>query len=298
MISAIAPSLPPPVQLWSNFCNKACCWEVANKVARRNCWPCTTAWKNSLVSILTENVERNAQIKQFYDQPDTSSLGLIVNNQLNVTGGENEAVGGRYGVVASSSLGNWSQAMNLQLSRIGGTATTLYHAIHELYTQRELEGNFVRLGYFTPGSNGLTRQIRSFGANPDTAMGLMYGSSDSLVINNPKPSVYPVYVTASRQASVEIYRAGLLINTQPVAAGLQTLDTRPLPGGIYEVEVRLIEDGLTTSTTQELIYKPNNWRNLDERWRYNTFVGRESKLLSNWDEQSSGFLTYGAGLNY
>lgn len=178
------------------------------------------------MSILTENVERNAQIKQFYDQPDTSSLGLIVNNQLNVTGGENEAVGGRYGVVASSSLGNWSQAMNLQLSRIGGTATTLYHAIHELYTQRELEGNFVRLGYFTPGSNGLTRQIRSFGANPDTAMGLMYGSSDSLVINNPKPSVYPVYVTASRQASVEIYRAGLLINTQPVAAGLQTLDSR------------------------------------------------------------------------
>ena len=254
--------------------------------------------ENSLVSILTENVERNAQIRQFYDQPDTGSLGLIVNNQLNVTGGENEAVGGRYGLVASSSLGNWTQAMNLQLSRIGGTDTTLYHAMHELYTQRELEGNFVRLGYFTPGSNGLTRQIRSFGANPDTAMGLMYGSSDSLVINNPKPSVYPVYVTASRQASVEIYRAGLLINTQPVAAGLQTLDTRPLPGGIYEVEVRLIEDGLTTSTTQELIYKPNNWRNLDERWRYNTFVGRESKLLSNWDEQSSGFLTYGAGLNY
>ncbi|WP_426128361.1 CS1-pili formation C-terminal domain-containing protein [Pseudomonas sp. DWP1b1] len=254
--------------------------------------------ENSLVSILTENVERNAQIKQFYDQPDTGSLGLIVNNQLNVTGGENEAVGGRYGLVASSSIGNWTQAMNLQLSRIGGNDTTLYHAMHELYTQRELEGNFVRLGYFTPGSNGLTRQIRSFGANPDTAMGLMYGSSDSLVINNPKPSVYPVYVTASRQASVEIYRAGLLINTQPVAAGLQTLDTRPLPGGIYEVEVRLIEDGLTTSTTQELIYKPNNWRNLDERWRYNTFVGRESKLLSNWDEQSSGFLTYGAGLNY
>ena len=254
--------------------------------------------ENSLVSILTENVERSAQIKQFYDQPETGSLGLIVNNQLNITGGENEAVGGRYGVVASSSLGNWTQAMNLQLSRIGGTDTTLYHAMHELYTQRELEGNFVRLGYFTPGSNGLTRQIRSFGANPDTAMGLMYGSSDSLVINNPKPSVYPVYVTASRQASVEIYRAGLLINTQPVAAGLQTLDTRPLPGGIYEVEVRLIEDGLTTSTTQELIYKPNNWRNLDERWRYNTFVGRESKLLSNWDEQSSGFLTYGAGLNY
>ena len=254
--------------------------------------------ENSLVSILTENVERTVQLKQFYDQPEDGSLGLIVNNQLNITGGQNEEVGGRFGLAASSSVGNWTQAMNVQLSRIGGTDTTLYHAMHELYTQRELEGNFVRLGYFTPDSNGLTRQIRSFGANPDTAMGVMYGSSDSLLINNPKPSVYPVYVTASRQASVEIYRAGLLINTQSVAAGLQTLDTRPLPGGIYEVEVRLIEDGLTTSTTQELIYKPNNWRNADERWRYNTFVGRETKLLSNWDEQASGFMTYGAGLNY
>ncbi|MCR4538720.1 CS1-pili formation C-terminal domain-containing protein [Pseudomonas sp. 18.1.10] len=254
--------------------------------------------ENSLVSILTENVERTAQLKQYYDQPSSGSLGLIVNNQLNITGGEDEEVGGRFGLEASSSIGNWTQAMNLQLSRLGGTDTTLYHAMHELYTQRELEGDFVRLGYFTPGSNGLTRQIRSFGANPDTAVGLMYGSSDSLLVNNPKPSVYPVYVTASRQAAVEIYRDGLLINTQPVAAGLQTLDTRPLPGGIYEVEVRLIEDGLTTSTTQELIYKPNNWRNADERWRYNTFVGRESRLLSNWDEQPSGFITYGAGLNY
>ena len=222
--------------------------------------------ENSLVSILTENIERNADIKQFYEQPESGSHGLIINNQLNLNGGENEEVGGRYGLEASSSLGNWTQAFNLQVSRFGGTDTTLYHAVHELYTQRELEGNFVRLGYFTPGSDGLTRQIRSFGASPDTAVGMMYGSSDSLLINNPKPSVYPIYVTASRQAAVEIYRNGLLINTQPVAAGLQTLDTRTLPGGIYEVEVRLIEDGVTTSTSQELVYKPNNWRNPDERW--------------------------------
>lgn len=254
--------------------------------------------ENSLVSILTENIERNTDIKRYYDLPEAGSHGLIINNQLNLTGGEREELGGRYGLEASASLGNWTQALNLQLSRFGGTDTTLYHAVHELYTQRELEGNFLRLGYFTPGSDGLTRQIRSFGASPDTAVGVMYGSSDSLLINNPKPSVYPIYVTASRQAVVEIYRNGLLINAQPVAAGLQTLDTRPLPGGIYEVEVRLVEDGFTTSTTQELVYKPNNWRNADERWRYSTFVGRETKLLSNWEEQSSGFITYGAGVNY
>ncbi|QBZ91636.1 pilus assembly protein PapC [Pseudomonas viciae] len=254
--------------------------------------------EHSLVSILTEKVERGTAEKRFHDLPQEGSLGLIFNNQLNLNGGQEQDTGGRYGLNASSSLGNWTQSFDLQLSRQGGPDDKLYHAVHELFTQREMEDSFFRLGYFMPGSNGLTRQIRSFGATPDTAIGVMYGSSDSLVINNPKPSVYPIYVTASRQAAVEIYRNGLLINTQAVSAGLQSLDTRPLPGGIYEVEVRLIEDGQTTATTQELVYKPNNWSSADDRWRYNVFAGRETKLLSNWDDQPTGFTTAGVGLNY
>jgi hypothetical protein len=254
--------------------------------------------EESLVSILTENAERDVQAKRFHEQPDGGSHGLMVRNQLNLNGGQDQDLGGRYGLEASGSLGNWSQTFNMQLARLGGPDDKLYRAVHELYTQRELQGSFFRLGYFTPNSEGLTRQPRTFGTSPDTAVGLMYGSSDSLAINSPMPSVYPIYVTANRQGSVEIYRDGLLINTQSVPAGLQTLDTRPLPGGIYEVEVRLIEDGQITSTTQELVYKPSNWRNLDERWRYNLFAGEESKLLSNWDTQSSGSPTAGASINY
>ena len=254
--------------------------------------------ENSLVSILTENAERDVEAKRYYDQPDGGSSGLMVRNQLNLNGGQEQDLGGRFGLEASGSLGNWSQTFNMQMARLGGPDDKLYHAIHELYTQRELQGNFVRLGYFTPNSEGLTRQPRTFGTSPDTAVGVMYGSSDSLAINTPMPSVYPIYVTANRQGSVEIYRDGLLINTQSVPAGLQTLDTRPLPGGIYEVEVRLIEDGQITSSTQELVYKPSNWRNLDERWRYNLFAGEESKLLSNWDQQASGNPTAGASVNY
>lgn len=254
--------------------------------------------ENSLVSILTENAERDVEAKRYYDQPDGGSSGLMVRNQLNLNGGQDQDLGGRFGLEASASLGNWSQTFNMQLARLGGPDNKLYRAVHELYTQRELQGSFLRLGYFTPNSEGLTRQPRTFGTSPDTAVGVMYGSSDSLAINSPMPSVYPIYVTANRQGSVEIYRDGLLINTQSVPAGLQTLDTRPLPGGIYEVEVRLIEDGQITSTTQELVYKPNNWRNLDERWRYNLFAGEESKLLSNWDQQSSGSPTAGASINY
>ncbi|OOG13790.1 TcfC E-set like domain-containing protein [Pseudomonas sp. C9] len=254
--------------------------------------------ENSLVSILTQNAERDETAQRYYTLPEGGSTGLIVRNQLNLNGGQNQDLGGRYGLEASSSLGNWTQAVNVQLSRLGGMDDELFHAVNELYTQRELEGNFLRLGLFTPSSEGLSRQPRTFGTSPDTAVGVMYGSSDSLAINNPKPAVYPIYVTANRQGSVEIYRDGLLINTQAMPAGLQTLDTRPLPGGIYEVEVRLIEDGQITSSTQELVYKPNNWRNHDERWRYNLFAGRESKVLSNWDEQDDGDMTAGAAVNY
>ena len=254
--------------------------------------------ENSLVSIATQDAERDVEAKRYYELPSGGSSGLMVRNQLNLNGGQDQDLGGRFGLEASASLGNWSQTLNLQMARLGGPDDKLYHAVHELHTQRELQGSFFRLGYFTPNSEGLTRQPRTFGTSPDTAVGVMYGSSDSLAINSPMPSVYPIYVTANRQGSVEIWRDGLLINTQSIPAGLQTLDTRPLPGGIYEVEVRLIEDGQITSTTQELVYKPNNWRNLDERWRYNVFAGEESKLLSNWDTQSSGSPTAGASVNY
>ncbi|MDP1013715.1 TcfC E-set like domain-containing protein, partial [Klebsiella pneumoniae] len=84
------------------------------------------------------------------------------------------------------------------------------------------------------------------------------GSSDSLVVDSLQPSLYPITVTPNRQAVAEIYRNGVLINSQQVASGLQTLDIRPLPGGIYEVEVRLLEDGQVISSTSELIYKPAN----------------------------------------
>ena len=254
--------------------------------------------QNSLLSMATGNAERDTETARYYSLPEEGSTGLILRNQLNVNGGQDQELGGRYGLEASSSLGNWTQRVNLQLARLGGPDDKLYHAVHELYSQRELQGSFLRMGYFTPSSEGLTRQLRSFGASPDTAAGVMFGSSDSLAINSPKPSVYPLYVTANRQASVEIYRNGVLINTQAVSAGLQTLDTRSLPGGIYEVEVRLIEDGQITSTTQELVYKPSNWRNHDERWRYSLFAGQESKLLSNWDQQSQGEMTAGAAVNY
>ncbi|CAM3318021.1 TcfC E-set like domain-containing protein [Pseudomonas fluorescens] len=295
---ADSPVMDTERDIWENFLKSGTSLGACTKSCPEQLIAVHYSLENSLVSILTENAERDTLQQQFYAQPEGGTTGLIVNNQLNLNGGQNQELGGRFGIEATSSLGNWTNAMNLQLSRLGGQDTEIRHALYSLYTQREYEGNFLRLGYFTPNSEGLSRQPRTFGAAQDVAIGVMVGSSDSLVVNTPNPSMYPMYVTANRQASVEIYRNGMLINTQAVQAGLQTIDTRSLPGGIYEVEVRLVEDGQVTATTQELVYKPNNWRNYDERWRYNLFAGRESTLFNNWEQRDKGGITSGASINY
>ncbi|MDD2058622.1 TcfC E-set like domain-containing protein [Pseudomonas putida] len=253
---------------------------------------------NSEVAILSSNAERDLAAKQHFDLPVGGSTGIIVANNLNISGGQEQDFNGRYALQAMSSLGDWTQTVNGQLTKTGGPDGRTLHSINELHTQTEWHDHFFRLGYYAPSSQGLTRQLRNFGASPDTALGMMFGSSDSLAMDVARPSVYPIYVTANREAVVEVYRNGSLINTQQVQAGLHALDTRPLPGGIYEIEVRLLEDGQVTSTTEELVYKPINWSDTSKRWRYNTFIGRESKLLSNWEEQSEGGMTAGAAVNY
>lgn len=258
--------------------------------------------QDSQFSILTDAAERERAPAQYHALPEGGSDGLIVHNQLNIArGGSSQAsTAARYNIQASSSLGNWTQVTSAELARTGEPGAPTYHSLNQLYAQREFAGNFLRLGYFTPDALGVYRRPRNFGASPDTTLGFMYGTSDSLAVNNASPSTYPIYVTPSRQGLVEVYRDGVLIYSQAVASGLQTLDTRRLPGGIYPVQVRLVEDGQVTSSTEEMIYKPSNWRNADQPWRYSVFAGKRRQLFNNWGDevQYDQGLTYGALVNY
>lgn len=285
-------------QRWADFLRLG----VPLGICERNCPGQLLAVHYSLetstLSIITETAERNAVESRYRDVPINSSNGLLLSSSLSLHGGQGQIPSGSNILRSTSSLGNWTQSAHLLLSRDRGTDSQLKHNLQELYSQREFRGRFVRLGYFMPYSQGLSRQPRTMGAGPSSLVGVMLGSSDSLAIDTPQPSVYPIYATTNRQASAEIYRNGVLISTQAVAPGLQTLDTRRLPGGIYDVEVRLVEDGQVISTTQELVYKPNNWSNPDERWRYNLYAGQETDLLSNWDDKREGSLSAGAAVNY
>lgn len=252
---------------------------------------------NSQLSLLTNNVETDGISERYHRLPEQGSYGLLLRNQLNLVG-DDRGTSGRYGLQGQSSIGNWTALADGQFDRGSDSQQSTRYHLEQLYGERLVQEHFFRLGYFTPGAQGLTRQPRLMGSSPDTTLGVMFGSSDSLTIDNGAPSTTPIYVTPDRPAVAEIYRNGVLINSQPVQPGLQTLDTRVLPGGIYEIEVRLVEDGQVSSRSQEFVYKPSNWRSTEQPWRYNLYAGRQSSLLSNWDRDHDASLSAGIMTNY
>lgn len=253
---------------------------------------------NSQLSILTRSAEQDGASARFHALPEAGSHGLLLRNQLNLAGSEQDLYG-TYIAEGLGSIGQWTTTARAQFDRSRGNGVeTDRHRLSGLHADRVVEDRFYRLGYFTPSTQGLNLQPRSLGSRPAGTLGLMFGTSDSLAINDGQASSTPIYVTPNRPAVVELYREGSLIYSQAVQPGLQTLDTRSLPGGIYAVEVRLIEDGQVTSSSEAFIYKPRNWANTDQRWRYNAYLGQSGELLSNWDSTQDKQLSAGVIANY
>ncbi|WP_196798771.1 CS1-pili formation C-terminal domain-containing protein [Burkholderia diffusa] len=254
--------------------------------------------EDAALSIATTRAERERSEARYHALPESGSHGVILHNEMNLTTGRNQSAAGRFSINAVGSVGNWTLNGGLLAAQSAETDSNRKYSIPRLYAQREFEGKFVRAGFFVPDMQGGIRAPRTPGGLPSTTVGVMGGSSDVLEIASAQPSLYPVYVTANRPGSVEVFRNGALIYTQPVEAGLQLVDTRALPGGIYDVEIRLIEDGTVTSTQTELIYKPSQWRNLDSRVRYAFFAGQQRTLLDDDSSADDGRLAFGGVINY
>lgn len=252
---------------------------------------------NSQLSLLTSDAEKLEQDARYHRLPEQGSTGLLLRNQLNLVNDGNQTTG-RIGLLGQGNLHNWTTLAEARADRSPAEQGDVRYRMNQLYAERMHEEQFFRLGYFSTGAEGLVRQPTLLGRRPDSTLGLMLGSSDSLLVDNGQASAIPVYVTPNRPGIVEIYRNGSLINSQPVQPGLQALDTRVLPGGIYDVELRLLEDGLETSRSEASIYKPSRWQNIDSRWRYNVYLGQQLELLSNWDSHREQSLALGALTNY
>ncbi|MGL6627250.1 CS1-pili formation C-terminal domain-containing protein [Aeromonas jandaei] len=249
--------------------------------------------EESQLSVLTGQVEQGARDQRFMALPQQSK-GLLVQNQLNLVQGSQR--NGHYNLQLEGSWGQWTPFMEGDATWQEGGPTDLGMA--QIYGERLHEANFYRLGFFFPSAQGLVRQPNYYSGATPTVLGVMWGSSDLLRRERGGPSLAPIQVAPARPGMVEIYRDGNLIQSQPVVSGLQALDTRSLPGGIYEVELRLLEDGQETRRWHEMIYKPSNWQTPEEPWRFNLFAGRQTRWLVRQGDSDLEGASGGAAVNH
>jgi len=242
----------------------------------------------------TQPEERHAEVP-------TSGSGVIVNQRINaVHDGYGEA-SGRYWVDVLTSKHGWTSTIAVQHQRTSTSGarrpvTSTTHLQHA-YVERQVKRHFMRGGAFYPDAIGLYQQPLLIGARTQNVLGVMLGSSDVLDDTIGTQSTQPIFVSATRPGLVEIYRNGTLVHTQPVKAGLQPIDTTPLPGGIYAVELRVLEDGAVTSITHQWVYKPTLWNKTQRRWRYNAFAGRQLRNAYRDTGFRRNQAAYGAAAN-
>ncbi|NIF32827.1 hypothetical protein F3J29_11880 [Enterobacter sp. Cy-643] len=250
------------------------------------------------LTLLTPHTTTNND-RYWYTLPEEGDTGLMFSNQLNLSGSRQQsALSWNAGIDAA--LGNWSVTSKFQQdsSWTNGQDSASRHAMTSLYTQREFQQHFLRAGLFTPDSQGLLRQPYLASGGISTLAGIMAGSGDALLKSSGTPALYPVYITANREGIAEIYRDGSLISSQPVMPGLQELDTSLLPQGIYDVEIRVLEDGRETSRVTETINKPGQWRTPGQRLRYNFFAGKQQTLFNSDSTEQESDLAVGSSINY
>lgn len=230
---------------------------------------------SSVLKLFTADYETARTENSFITLPETMPGGMIMYNDVSATNSDNTRSWGINSSVTASLLG-WSQKASFQSSGTDGQYHYSSSNLYELYSQKELPGHYVRLGFFTPDSD--TGNVEMSGFGYDTVVGAMWGTSDSLLINSDSVSAWPVYVTGQNQSIAEVWRDGRLIHTQQLESGGQALDTRRLPGGIYDITIKIIENGKTVDTQQAQIYKPQGWNNPDMRWRMNLWGGQQRTI--------------------
>lgn len=268
---------------------------------------CPTPWRrltfdrsSSTLDIVTVDAMA-ARPEDRHAEPPTSGSGMIVNQRINATHDGHGDASGRYWIDILTSKHGWTTTVAAQHQRVAAEGkshpvagtTRLQHA----YVERQVKRHFVRGGAFYPDTVGLYQQPLLIGARSQNVLGIMLGSSDVLDDTIGTQSAQPMFVSATRPGLVEIYRNGSLVHTQPVKAGLQPVDTAPLPGGIYAVELRVIEDGSITSSTHQWVYKPTLWTNTQRRWRYNAFAGRQLRGAPGDGDFRREGPAYGAAAN-
>ncbi|TXZ90953.1 hypothetical protein FXE42_06580 [Vibrio cholerae] len=127
---------------------------------------------------------------------------------------------------------------------------------------------------------GHTLSSSVFGSSNDI-VGVAYGSSNATKLRVSRQSDIDVVVLVPSDGRIESYRDGRLINTQFLPQGVQNLDTRSFPGGIYEVELKVYQDQQLFSTQKSYIYKSAVLEDQEFKfWAGSMF--KKNKVTDHW----------------
>lgn len=228
--------------------------------------------ERSELKIYTRQYEHNRVTSNYIQLPDNLPHGLIVNNDFTASGNSSHFDDWRLNSSWLSSLFGWTQKLMLQSAynnTAGGYRKT---EVTEAWTQKEYAGNYLRAGVFSPDTESGNVQMPGYAS--DRIAGAMWGTSDTLLSAGDSVSLYPVYVTGRNQSVADVFINDRLVYTQQLRAGIQALDTRRLPGGVYDITIRISENGKVTDVQSAQVYKPARWGNADKRWRAGIWAGQ------------------------
>ncbi|EKL01980.1 hypothetical protein VCHC17A1_4158, partial [Vibrio cholerae HC-17A1] len=77
----------------------------------------------------------------------------------------------------------------------------------------------------------------------------------------------------------EVWLDNRLIYSQQLQPGMQAIDTRRLPSGIYNITINTLENGKVVDTQTAQVYKPLGWQNPNQKWRLNLWGGQKKDLV-------------------
>ena len=228
--------------------------------------------ERSELKLYTRQYEQNRVSSNYIRLPDTLPSGLIVNNDLTASGSRRRFDDWRLNSSWLSSLFGWTQKLMMQSAYSQSSQGYRNTEISEAWTQKEFEGQFFRTGVFSPDTESGNVQMPGYSSS--RIAGAMWGTSDTLLSAGESISIYPVYVTGRNQSVADVFINERLVYTQQLRAGIQALDTRRLPGGVYDITIRISENGNVTDVQTAQVYKPARWGNADKRWRASIWAGQ------------------------
>ncbi|WP_437616468.1 hypothetical protein [Erwinia sp. V71] len=167
---------------------------------------------HSELKLYTSQYETSQVRRDFIAMPPDTADGMIMSSDLSVT--DTPALRS-WGLNTSllASFAGWSQKASFQSSGTDGDYRYRSASLYELFSQKELPGSFIRLGFFTPDSD--TGNVQASGFGDDTVAGVMWGTSDALLESRDSVSARPVYVTGRSQSLAEVW-----LSTRPGPAAI------------------------------------------------------------------------------